>query len=105
MIYGSLCVSDVPKELFKKVVCKDGREKIFLNLKICKRKEVSQYGHTHFISVEPIDKAERKEGVNYIVGDLKEYVPKNGSPSPEDIAQAKSAKDDDLPFDFGGVTA
>lgn len=97
-MYGSLCVSEIPKELFKKVPCKDGKERIFLNLKICKRKEVGQYGHTHFISVEPIDKAERKDGVSYIVGDLKEYIPKNEGPSPEEIAQAESAGADDLPF-------
>lgn len=98
MMYGSLCVSEIPKELFKKVACKDGKERIFLNLKICKRKEVGQYGHTHFISVEPVDKAERKEGINYICGDLKEYVPKNEGPSPEDIDAAPPADDDSLPF-------
>ena len=105
MIYGSICLSAVPKELFKKVMCKDGQERIYLNLKVIPRKEVGQYGHTHFISVEPIDKAERKEGINYIVGDLKEYIPKDDAPSAEDIAAAPKASDDDLPFDLRGVTA
>lgn len=98
MMYGSMCVSDIPKELFKKVKCKDGQERIYLNLKIVKRKKVGQYGHSHFISVEPIEKEECKEGVNYLVGDLKEYIPKDEGPSPEEIAQAESAGDNDLPF-------
>lgn len=98
MMYGSICVSQIPKELFKKVQTKNSGEQIFLNVKIVKRKEVGQYGHTHFLSVEPIDKNERVEGVNYIVGDLKEYVPKDEAPSPEDIAAAPAATDDDLPF-------
>ncbi len=98
MIYGSICLSMVPKELFKKVKCKDGVERVFLNMKIVKRKEVGQYGHTHFASCEPIDKNERKDGTNYIFGDFKEYVAKNEGPTPEDIAAAPAVDDDGLPF-------
>ncbi len=98
MIYGSINLSDIPKELFKKVKCKDGQERVFLNIKVCARKEVSKFGHTHFISCEPANKEERKEGVNYICGDLKEYVPQNATPSTEDIASAQPANNDDLPF-------
>jgi len=97
LLYGSLCVSEIPKRLFKKVPCKDGKERIFLNLKIVKRKEVGQFGHTHFISCEP-KQEERVEGESYICGDLKEYIPKNEGPSPEEIAQAESADDNELPF-------
>lgn len=97
LIYGSICLSAVPKELFKKVKCKDGEERIFLNLKIVRRKETSKYGTTHFVSCEPRQE-ERKEGVNYICGDMTEYVPKDNNPSPEDIAQAPVADGDDLPF-------
>ena len=98
MTYGSICVSDVPKELFKKVKCKDGKERVYLNIKICRRKEVSQFGHTHFVSCEPANKEERKEGVNYIIGDMKEWIPQNASPSQEEIAAAQPANDNDLPF-------
>ena len=98
MTYGSLCVSDVPKELFKKVKCKDGKERVYLNIKICRRKEASQFGHTHFVSCEPANKDERKEGVNYICGDMKEYVPQSATPSQEEIAAAQPANDNDLPF-------
>ncbi len=97
-MYGSICVSQIPKELFKKVMCKDGQERVFLNLKVVRRKETSQFGHTHFVSVEPVDKNERVEGTNYIVGDLKEYVPQSAAPSQEDIAAAPAAGANDLPF-------
>ena len=98
MIYGSICLSDVPKELFKKVACKDGKERVFLNIKVCRRKEVGKFGHTHFISCEPANKDERKEGVNYICGDLKEWGAQNAAPSTEDVAAAQQASNDDLPF-------
>ncbi len=98
MIYGSICLSDVPKELFKKVKCKDGKERIFLNIKVCARKEAGNFGDTHFVSCEPANKDERKEGTNYIIGNMKEYVPKNAAPSQEEIDAAQPANDDDLPF-------
>lgn len=98
MIYGSICLSAVPRELFKRVKCKDGQERVYLNIKVVPRKEVGQYGHTHFVSCEPANKDERKDGVNYIVGDMTEYVPKNSAPSAEEIAASKSAGESDLPF-------
>lgn len=98
MIYGSICLSAVPKELFKKVMCKDGEERVFLNMKIVKRKEAGQYGHTHFASCEP--KEGKVEGQSYIFGDFKEWIPNPNteSPSTEDIDAAQSAGDSDLPF-------
>lgn len=98
MIYGSICLSAVPKELFKKVKCKDGQERIYLNIKVIPRKEESQFGHTHFISCEPIAKEERVDGQSYICGDMKEYVPKSDTPTQEEIAAASPADDNDLPF-------
>ena len=97
-MYGSICLSAVPKELFKKVMCKDGQERIFLNIKVVQRKEASQYGHTHFISCEPKEQSERVEGVSYICGDLTEFTPQNSTPSPEEVAAAPAADDDSLPF-------
>lgn len=29
MLRGSICLSDIPKELIKKVKCKDGKERCF----------------------------------------------------------------------------
>lgn len=95
LIYGSICLSDIPKRLFKKA----DNGKVYLNISIHKRKEVGKYGHTHFISCAP-KKEEQQEGEFYICGDLKEYAPQNATPpSPEDIAAAPSVTDDDqLPF-------
>lgn len=98
MIYGSICLSAVPKELFKKVMCKDGVERVFLNMKIVKRKEVGKFGHTHFASCEPKDG--KVKGVNYVFGDFKEWnqAPVAETPATEDIDAAQPADDDDLPF-------
>lgn len=90
-LYGSICVSDIPKELFKKA----DNGKIYLNIAVIERKETSQFGHTHFISCAP-KQDERKEGVNYFCGDMKVFVPK--TPSPEQIDQAPQAAIDELPF-------
>lgn len=106
LIYGSICLSAVPKELFKKVRCKDGQERVYLNIKVVRRKEVSRFGDTHFVSCAPRQE-EQVDGVNYICGDMKEYVPQQQqrAVSQEDIAAAPKASDDDLPFDLRGVAA
>lgn len=97
-MFGSICLSDIPKEQMKKVKCKDGQERIYLNVRVVERKQPSQYGHTHFITCEP-KKEERKEGVNYIFGDLKEWSPVANKPTAEDINNAPTVgEDDDLPF-------
>lgn len=98
-MYGSLCLSNIPKRLFKKVMCKDGKERVFLNIKVVKRKEVSQFGNTHFISCEPKEEKDRVEGEMYICGDLTEYSPQNVMPTAEEIAAAPPIPEDDqLPF-------
>lgn len=53
ILTGSICLSDIPKELFKKVECKDGSTKIYLNVAILERKRPSTYGHTHVMSCSP----------------------------------------------------
>lgn len=99
LILASICLSDIPKELIKEVTLKDGvTKKKFLNVKIVRRKEKGQYGDTHFISCEPKDKEERKEGVNYIIGNGKEWEPANQMPSAEEIDAAPAAEANDLPF-------
>lgn len=97
LIYGSICLSAVPKELFKKVRCKDGVERTFLNIKVVKRKDVGQFGDTHFVSCAP-KKEEQKDGVNYIIGNMKEYIQEPPMPTQEDIAQAESEDENELPF-------
>ena len=101
-MYGSLCLSNIPKRLFKKVMCKDGKERVFLNIKIIKRKEVSQFGNTHFVSCEPKEEKDRIDGEVYICGDLTEYAPQNIMPTAEEIAAAPPFEPmdetDNLPF-------
>lgn len=98
ILSGSICLSDIPREQMKKIMCKDGVERIYVNVAVIERKEKSQFGHTHFISCSP-KKEERKEGTNYIFGEFKEYVPQNTSPTPEDISEAPAIEpSDELPF-------
>lgn len=92
---GSIEVSAIPKELFKKVVKSDGTTGIYLNIGIFQKKEPSAWGATHFVSVAP-KKEERKEGVNYIVGDLQPMQPVQ--PTAGQINAAPPAAEDDLPF-------
>lgn len=97
ILTGSVCLTNIPREQVKKVMCKDGIERLYLNIAIVERKEKSEFGHTHFISCAP-KKEERKEGVNYIIGDLKVLEPKNVVPTEEEVNYAPSANSDDLPF-------
>lgn len=98
ILTGSICLSDIPKELFKKVECKDGSTKIYLNVAILERKRPSTYGHTHIMSCSP-KQEERKDGVNYFCGDFKEYIPQPNVPTAEQIDSAPSVSPaDDLPF-------
>ena len=99
--YGSICLSDIPREQMKKVKCKDGKEKIFLNIFVGERKEPATFGDkvfTHFVSCSP-KKEERKEGVNYFIGDLETFNPQPSQPTAEQIASAPSVSpDEELPF-------
>lgn len=63
-LYGSICLSDIPRSQMKKIMCKDGKERIFLNIFVGERKEPATFGdrtYTHFVSCSP-KKEERKEG-------------------------------------------
>ena len=101
MLIGSICLSDIPRDVMKKVVCNDGKEKIFVNIAVCERKEPVTFGdrtYTHFISCAP-KKEERKEGVNYFISDLQTYNPRPSVPTAQQIEEAPSvSEDDDLPF-------
>lgn len=91
-IYGSICLSDVPKELFKKG--KDG--KTYLNLSVFPMKNEDAYGNQYTCSCAP-KQEERVEGVNYLIGKFK-LIPKSVAPiSPEEIDELPPV-DDDLPF-------
>ena len=85
----------------KKVRCKDGAERVFVNFAIIERKEPQTFGdrtYTHFMSVAP-PKSERMEGVNYIVADIQTYQPQPATPTAEQVAAAPSVSEmDELPF-------
>ena len=102
LLIGSICLSKIPRSEMKKIMCKDGVERVFLNVAVVERKEKSQFGDTHFISCAP-KKDERKDGVNYVIGDLKVWNPEPQMPTTEEIAAAPAyvpdpASDDALPF-------
>lgn len=95
ILFGSLCLSDIPKELIRTVKLKDGSVKKYLSISVLERKSPSKYGDTHFVSCAP-KKEEQKEGVNYIFGDLKRWVDKRASTP---VSPAQPLQDDeDLPF-------
>lgn len=100
-LFGSICLSDIPREQMKKVMCKDGKERIYLNIFIGEKKTPQAFDgkvFTHSVSCAP-KKEERKEGVNYFIGDLQTYNPQPNAPSAAEIEAAPSVSDiDDLPF-------
>lgn len=97
---GSICLSDIPRECMKRVTCKDGKERVYLNISVNARREPKTFTNgsqtrilTHYISCAP-RKEERREGVNYIFGDLEARSSGTNAggvtPSPEQIAAAPS---------------
>lgn len=106
VLTGSICLSDIPKELIKKV---ESNGKLYLSLAVMELAEPSKFGDTHFISCAP-KKEERIEGRNYIIGNFKRWIPKtehvtqeqiNNAPglTAEEIAAAEADPDGDgLPF-------
>lgn len=89
---GSICLSDIPQSEIKKVMCRDGKERLFVNIKVVRRKSVAENGDTHFISCEPKPE-QRREGVKYIFGNLRPLVYQPQGPSMEEIENAQSASD------------
>lgn len=100
-LFGSICLSDIPREQMKKVMCKDGKERIFLNIFIGEKKAPLEFNgrkYTHFVSCAP-KQEERIEGKNYYIGELQTYTPQQSMPTAEDVQAAPSVSpDDDLPF-------
>lgn len=102
LLTGSICLTDIPKSQIKKVLCKDGIERMYLNIAVIERNQPQTFGNrtlTHFISCAP-RKEERVEGVKYIIGDLES---RGGqpiqAPTSLEIDQAPSmGSDEELPF-------
>lgn len=61
LLSGSICLSDIPKSQMRKVMCKDGKERIYLNVAVITKKQpqtfTSENGvahtYTHFITCAP----------------------------------------------------
>lgn len=100
---GSICLTDIPKSQMKRVMCKDGKERVFLNVAIFAKKQPQTFGdrtYTHFISCAP-KKEERIDGENYYMGDLEIKASKPQTPTTDDVANAPGFAPDekpDLPF-------
>lgn len=91
-LYGSLCLSDIPKELI--TTGKNGKK--YLNIVVNKRREVSQFGMTHYVKAH-CKKELQREGVNYYIGELKPSSYQNNNATGQGASTAPE-NDDDLPF-------
>ena len=91
---GSICLTDIPKEFITEG--KNGKK--YVNFAVSKRKEVSQFGETHTITVsKPKDQRKEGEGLTFI-GVLKEWKG-NGQQSAISSQQSGSSNEDDqMPF-------
>lgn len=65
-LFGSICLSDIPNELI--TTAKNGKK--YLNIEVKQMRQPSQYGHTHTVKAS-VKRDERKDGVNYYIGNLK----------------------------------
>lgn len=91
---GSICLTDIPKEFITEG--KNGKK--YVNFAVSKRKDVSQFGETHTITVsKPKDQRKEGEGLTFI-GGLKEW--KGNGQQSANTPQSNSATvtEDDLPF-------
>ncbi len=111
-LFGSICLSDIPKELIRTSE-KNGKK--YLTIEVRERREPGKYGDTHYVKAY-CKKDERKENVNYFIGDLKPSTFEREvatMPQPANVEQAiprqgtiddllkvttKATQDDDLPF-------
>lgn len=98
-LYGSICLSDIPKELITE--SKNGKK--YLNIEVTALRQPSQYGATHAVKMS-VKKADRKEGVNYYIGNLKpskfgnEDAAQATPPVSAPQYEAPATNNNDLPF-------
>ena len=99
--FGSICLSDIPRSQMKKVTCKDGKERIYLNIFVGEKREPVTFDgrtYTHYVSCAP-KKEERKDGEQYYIGELQTFSQQQSSPTPEQVDNAPSVGENDyLPF-------
>ena len=91
-LYGSICLSDIPKELI--TTARNGKK--YLNVVVNQRREVGQFGHTHYI------KAYAKKGsvgpdTNLYIGELKPSEFQSGQAQSRPANQP-TGQEDEFPF-------
>lgn len=92
--YGSICLSDIPKDCIQ--TGKNG--KLYLNVSIMARREVSQWGHTHNIIVD-IPKEKRVQGQKPIyIGNLKPSTRQASTSQQTTTTPSQTASVESLPF-------
>lgn len=86
------------KELFKMVQFKDGEHAV-LNCNFNERQQPDEHGNTHYLQAA-CKKADRKEGVNYYIGNQFKPSKNNGQQQPQKQQEQQEAVEgsDDLPF-------
>ena len=94
-LMGSICLSDIPKELIR--TGKNGKK--YLTITVNARQTPSNFGATHYIKAY-VKPEERKAGTNYFIGELKPSKPMQQAAT-NGIAQSAltaAPESDDLPF-------
>lgn len=91
-LYGSICLTDIPKELI--TVGKNGKK--YLNIVVNKRREVSQFGMTHYVKAH-CKKEQQREGVNYYIGELKPSSYQSNNSTAQNSSTVPN-NENDLPF-------
>lgn len=92
-LYGSICLTDIPKELI--TVGKNGKK--YLNIVVNERREVSQFGMTHYVKAY-CKREQQREGVNYYIGELKPSDYQSNNAAPVSSSAPVAHGEDDLPF-------
>lgn len=97
--FGSLCLSDIPKELI--TTAANGKK--YINIVVNKRREVSAYGHTHYVKAY-VKKGEPAPEGKLFFGELKPSSFDDNQqqgvqqPAQQAPAPAQQQPDGDLPF-------
>lgn len=87
---GSICLTDIPAEYIQ--VGSNGKK--YLNIEISEKKEIDQYGYSHYITVDTYKDGKRADQ-KYYLGNLKtktfgekkqdEVIHVSGIPTIEDL--------------------
>ena len=98
-LFGSICLTDIPKELI--TTAKNGKK--YLKIEVKQMRQPSLFGYTHTVKAS-VKRDERQEGVNYYIGNLKVSTFGNDGEAQEAAPVAQTPAFDtpndpnDLPF-------